>query len=379
MISPSMKMVMTALVAACLGACAQVNTPVVEKVTKPPALKPLTMSVGGRALITPAASGSGFGSEDYAAQWPGSYFEAAFKGTELYFRVGTAHEILHVVVDGQAPLVLKDPQDGVYRISGLQNTQHSIGIFVATERQSAPNHFEGFSITAGETGLARTKRLRQIEFIGDSLTVGYGNTSPRHECTTDEVWATTDNTQAAGPLTASHLHADYQVNAISGRGIVRNYNGFAGDTLPTAYPYILFDKKQQYDDPAWKPQLLVIALGANDFSTALNSGEKWKSRDELRSDYEDTYVRFLQSLRAKNHAAYILLWGTGWANSENVSEEQRVVERMKAMGEKRIAFISVKGLSFTGCHFHPSLADDKAMRDKLVQFIDAHPEIWQGK
>src|SRR5277367_4058602 len=190
MTSTSLRLVMTALLAVSLGAQAQISTPVLEKVAKPPALKPLTMSVGGRALITPAAPRHGFGSEDYAAQWPGSYFEAAFKGTELFFRVGTAHEILHVVVDGQTPLVVRDPQAGVYRISGLGNMKHSIGLFVATESQSAPNYFEGFGITAGETELAPTKRLRQIEFIGDSLTVGYGNTSRKHDCSTDEVWAT---------------------------------------------------------------------------------------------------------------------------------------------------------------------------------------------
>lgn len=378
----NLKVVVAARVAVCLfavfpGAGAQVGAPTVERVVQPPALKALAMSVVGRAVITPAASGGDFG--DHAAQWPGSYFEAAFKGTEVFFRVGTAHEILHVVVDGRDPLVLRDPQAGVYRISSLQNVKHSIGVFVVTESMSAPNHFEGFGITAKERGLAPAKRLRQIEFIGDSITVGYGNTSPKQECTADDVWATTDNTQAFGPLTASHFHADYQVNAISGRGIVRNYNGFAGDTLPAVYPYILFDKKQEYSDPAWKPQLMVIALGANDFSTQLNAGEKWKSREELRSDYEATFVRFLQSLRARNPAAYIVLWGTGWANSEVLSEEQRVADRMKALGENRIAFVPVEHLSFTGCNFHPSVADDKVIRDKLVQFIDAHPDIWQGR
>jgi hypothetical protein len=37
--------------------------------------------------------------------------------------------------------------------------------------------------------------------------------------------ATTDNSQAFGPKVAKHYAADYQVNAISGRGIVRNFNG----------------------------------------------------------------------------------------------------------------------------------------------------------
>jgi lysophospholipase L1-like esterase len=51
---------------------------------------------------------------------------------------------------------------------------------------------------------------------------------------------------------------------------------------------------------AWKPQIIVVALGTNDFSTQLNPGERWKTRGELHSDYEKTSARFIQSLRAGN-------------------------------------------------------------------------------
>jgi lysophospholipase L1-like esterase len=207
------------------------------------------------------------------------------------------------------------------------------GYLVVTESQDAPNVFGGFGIPAGERALPLRKPHRQIEFIGDSHTVGYGNTSPKRDCTNDDVWATTDNSQNFGPLTANHYHADYQINAISGRGIVRNYNGFAADTLPIAYPYVLFDKKQQYNDAEWKPQIIVIALGTNHFSMPLNPGEKWKTRDELHSDYETTYLHFLQSLRARNPEAYIIVWATDMANGEIESESQKVVQQMKAQGE----------------------------------------------
>ena len=169
------------------------------------------------------------------------------------------------------------------------------------------------------------------------------------------------------------------MNAISGRGIVRNYNGFAGDTLPQAYPYVLFDKQQVYNPAGWKPQVIVIALGTNDFSTPLNPGEKWKTRDDLHSDYEVTYVSFLQTLRAKNPDAYIILWATDMLNGEIESEVQKVMAQAKAKGETRIGFIPMEHLAFSGCHFHPSVADDEVVRDKLMKFIDSHPNIWQGR
>jgi lysophospholipase L1-like esterase len=376
---PLPKLAMTTLLAACLCIAATAETPQMQKVTTSPALNPLPMSAHGRVRTIHSNSVAGFGSDEYQSQWPGTYFKTAFIGRELYFRVGVNHEILHVMVDGQPPLVLIRPEPGVYRVSGLGNTPHTASVLVVTESQDAPNTFGGFAIAPGEKPFPTKRLSRQIEFIGDSYTVGYGNTSPKQNCTTNEVWATTDNSQAFGPLIARHYQADYQVNAISGRGIVRNYDGFAGDTVPTAYPYLLLDHKQPYPDPDWKPQIIVINLGTNDFSTPLHPGEHWKTRDELHADYEKSYVRFLQDLRAKNPDAYIILWTTGTDDAEIASEAQKVAQLSKAQGETKLSFIPIDHLSFTACDGHPSLADDQTIRDKVVQFIDAHPAIWQGK
>ncbi len=354
MTHPLFKIAVGALLAASLAISATAQTPQIQKLSTPPALTPLPMTIGGRVQPTHSISPSEFGPEQYQYQWPGTYFETAFKGTELFFQVGANHEILHIVVDGKPPLILNKPESGTYRLSGLSNQPHTVSVLVATESQDGPNTFGGFGITTHEKPLPTKIHPRQIEFIGDSHTVGYGNTSPKTECTTDEVWATTDNTQAFGPLTANHYQADYRINAISGRGIVRNYNGFAADTLPAAYPYLLFDKKQQDTDPNWKPQIIVIALGTNDFSTPLNPGEKWKTRDELHADYEATYLRFLKDLRANNPGAHIILWATEMANGEIESEVKKVADQAKAQGETKLTFLPIDHLTFKGCHSHPS-------------------------
>jgi len=286
---------------------------------------------------------------------------------------------LHLNVDAQPPLILTNPDPGLYRLSGLANTRHTARLLVVTESQSAPNVFEGFAISTGEQPLPLQKPTRQIEFIGDSHTVGYGNSSPKQDCTQDEVWATTDNSHAFGPLTASHYHADYQINAISGRGIVRNYNGTPADTLPQAYPYVLFDKLNPYTDPTWNPQVIVIALGTNDFSTPLNPSEKWKTRDQLHADVEASYLRFLQTLHANHPHAYLILWATGIANGEVESEAQKVVAQARAQGFTRLTFLPIDHLTFTGCHSHPSLPDHRAISSRLEQVIDSTPHIWDSK
>src|SRR5690606_16277784 len=106
--------------------------------------------------------------------------------------------------------------------------------------QSNTGRFLGFYTPAKNHALAGPKRKRSIEFIGDSFTVGYGNTSPSQECSNEEVYATTNSQLAFGPLVAKHFNADYQINASSGFGIVRNYNGSSPDkNLIGLYPFTL--------------------------------------------------------------------------------------------------------------------------------------------
>ncbi len=321
-------------------------------------------------MLTAPAGSANFGSMDFTSQWPGSYFRAAFEGTTVFFRVVRGDEILHVVVDGKSAGSLVKPESGAYVVEGLGSGRHEISVLVATESHAGPNTFGGFAVPSAEERLAPARRGRQIEFIGDSHTVGYGNLSPARRCSEAEVWADTDDTQAFGAMTAEHYDADYQINAISGRGVVRNFNGFQADTLPQAYPFVLFDKKQRYSDPAWKPQVVVIALGTNDFSTPLNRGERWKTREALHADYERTYAQFLAALRARNPGAYIIVWATNMAGGEIESEAEKVVHERKDSGDSHIAFLPVDGLSFGACNSHPTVTDDQVIADKLEHLID---------
>jgi len=341
----------------------------VARLPSPPSdLTALSAHVGGRVM----ADGQG----GVIQQWPGVYVEAAFEGSEVYVRVGENHAIFHLRVDDADTATLTSPEPGLYVVKGLAKGAHRVRMEVATESQSGVNRFGGFWLAKGASALPPPVRARQIEFIGDSHTVGYGNTLSRLSCTQDEIWASTDTTVAYGPLIARHYDADYQVNAISGRGVVRNYDGFAADTLPQAYPFAVFDKSGKPADDAWNPAVVVMSLGTNDFSTPLHAGEKWTSREQLHEDVEATYVAFIQRLRQSHPKAMFILWSTDNVDGEVAAEARKVVAKLKALGESRIAFVPVNGLAMSACDAHPSAADDAVIAGAIGHYIDANAVAW---
>ncbi len=160
MTHPLIKIGISPFLAGSLAVSAISQSPQIQKVSTPPAIIPLPMSVGGRVQATHSSAPTGFGTEEHRHQWPGTYFETSFRGSELFFQVGTNHEVLHIVVDGKPPLILDKPESGTYRLSGLRNRPHTVNVLVATESQDAPNTFGGFGITAH---FARVRELARVD------------------------------------------------------------------------------------------------------------------------------------------------------------------------------------------------------------------------
>lgn len=333
--------------------------------------KRLPLQVGGR--MAPGADAA----TGYRRQWPGTYFEAAFRGPAVDMAVGPGDVSLRIAIDGAAPIALVRPAPGRYRLTAPSPGRHRVRIDIVSESQAGPTAFGGLFAPSGTTPLpAPAGRRQRIEFIGDSHTVGYGNTSTTRDCTDAQVWETTNTAQGIAGQLSRRYDAAYRVNAISGRGIVRNYGGMPATTIPDAYPYALFDGHTPANDRGWQPQVIVIALGTNDFSTPLKPEERWKTRDALHGAYEAGYVRFVQDLRRRNPRAFFVLWATDLADGEIAREVAKVGDTLRAGGETRLAVVPVTGLAFAGCHFHPNVADDAKIAAAIGQAIDARKDVW---
>ncbi|GAB7045775.1 hypothetical protein JCM9534A_09010 [Catenuloplanes indicus JCM 9534] len=158
--------------------------------------------------------------------WPGVYFEGRFRGTGVGIVLNDADNDYDVAVDGVTVATLVKPGAITHRVTGLKPGAHTVRLVKRTESPWTSGAFGGFVPVAGGVILAAPPaRPRQIEFIGDSYTAGYGNESATRDCTGDEVHRTTNADRSFGALAARGLGADYQLNAFSGRGMVRNYNG----------------------------------------------------------------------------------------------------------------------------------------------------------
>lgn len=362
------------------AACAQGIT---AGVALPEQHRQLEAHVVGRVVETALPDGG----TAYVHQWPGVYFEAAFEGSDVFLAFDDPHNKYSLHIDGQPFIIIDRPNGKTFAVTGMVRGKHSVRLEKVTESILNRGSFKGFHVAADAKTLPVAARPRQIEFIGDSGAVGYGNRSTTVKCTPEEVANLTD-TQAAWPaLTAKHFNADYQVNAISGRGVVRNYNGTTpGYTMPDVYPYTFFDKTVPYADPDWQPQIVVVALGGNDM-TPLQPGEPWTTPEQLGEALIAGYARLVVSLHQRYpSAAIVMQWQgpTGDAATDQAVEmgRQAIEAAAQAAGLKTLGFMVPPKdfkVDLSGCDYHGSLAGHKTAADWAVRWLKDRPELWQGR
>lgn len=205
--------------------------------------------------------------------WSGVYIQFSFKGSECAVKMSdTGRNYYNVFVDDQPSKTVEVKSDTTLQIaSGLGPQKHHIRIYKRTEGNQGTGTFKGILISEnGEMFAWKDIPLRKIEFIGNSITCGYGTEG----LSKSERWnpSTENNYQSYAAIMARAFKADYHIVAHSGEGVVRNY-GYKEQvspigTMPRRFNR-LFDEKELplWDFKLWKPDVVVINLGTNDFST----------------------------------------------------------------------------------------------------------------
>lgn len=142
----------------------------------------------------------------------------------------------------------------------------------------------------------------QIEFLGDSITCGYGlDENPLYSYFTTQ---TENVTKTYAYLAAEEFDADFSAVAFSGYGV---YSGFtsggrnASDVISNHYykSAVIPQKEYLWDFSKAENDLVVINLGTNDASYC---GSSYAGRQK----FIEAYVELLKNVRVNNPRAYIL-------------------------------------------------------------------------
>jgi len=360
-----------------------------------PDMRTLPLHIGGRVQAIPLPPPMPKGAMIYWHHWPAIYFEGAFVGDRVVLKFDDAGNEYRLLVDGQPPIPFFRPGKVEIAISGLGAKPHRLRLEKVSESFLGHGAFGGFYIPKDERPLPVKSRRRQIEFIGPSGLTGFGDRSTKSECTFDEMARTTDAQQAYPALVAKHFNADYQVNATSGRGLLRNVKEARKEPgLIAIHSSTFIDQIVPYSDPKWQPQMIEIMPFA-DFVTDLEAGEKWTSFEQFVDDWTRSYQALVLDLHHRSPRAAFLL---DWADESDVSgpgpdvdlfrkklaaARRTITEMGRRSGIREIEFItygSLRGkLDQTGCLHHGSLKDHRVTAAWLEGVIDSHPGIWDGK
>lgn len=333
-----------------------------EGVMPPPGAQPLLLATTGRVL----PDGAGF-----RHQWPAVQAAARFEGDQVLALFDDALNRYRVTL-GDTVLLLTRPGRAQLHISGLGPGQHDITLEKLNE-SPGPARFGGFFLPPGGLALPPPAALpRSITFIGDSDTVGYGNTAPSQDCTAEQVFLTTDTGQSFGPRVARHFGAEARIIAQSGIGLVRNYDGAnPGRTLPHIFPLLLESGPSAAEDTAG---VIVLAIGSNDFSTPLRAGEAWANADALRAGFQAALLDFLRSLRTANPGALFVLLAFGEYGDDLVAAHRAAFESFLAEGA-RAELVILPELERGACHWHPSLADHALIAERLIAALGQRDDL----
>ncbi len=231
-----------------------------------PANDTSAVRIVGRTLTQPEDGSVRF-------DWSGTYAETRLDGRELRLRLSDSRKsYFDVTVDGKPAGKFKAAgKDTVVTVvRDLPRGIHDISIRKRTEGETGMTTFHEFILPRGGSLTATQPRSRFIEIIGNSLSAGFGTEGlDRSEPFTPE----NENCNLAySTIIPRYFDADYAIIAHSGRGAVRNY----GDPLRISKEGSMRRKYRQTLDEdtlhhwgftAYRPDLVIINLGANDFST----------------------------------------------------------------------------------------------------------------
>lgn len=306
-----------------------------------------------------------------AFDWSGTALEARFTGPALTLLLRDGRNWYDVTIDGETQAVETAAGQEAYPLAdNLSDGEHTVRITKRTEALSGAGVFDGFVLAAGHDLLPPPQpAARRINFIGDSITVGYGVLGDEPTCFFTP--ATENVALSFAGVTAAHFSADYTVTGFSGLGVVRSLGSgeLPGDTIHDYLDRTLALNpftEWEYSQPP--PDAVVINLGTNDFALAPHPDA---------DAFVQAYVQLLQMVRQRYPEAEIFaLAGPIMFEPANRYVETAVQQARAQLGDERMHYVVIENtleLSAVdyGCDWHPNVSGQRKIAAQLIPAMAA--------
>lgn len=302
-----------------------------------------------------------------AFNYPGVTAMLGFEGTRLDMLTSPGSGDFMVEVDDREPRrVHFGPNDSVMTVAdSLAGGAHYARITYCIEGYEKNPVIRGFVMPAGSKLVdPEAKGSLKIEFIGNSITCGYGAAAP--DRSSGFSYDTENHCLTYAYLTARDLDADFNVVARSGIGMYRNYNGpREGDsigTMPLEYDRtLLYDGDHKWDFSRFRPDIVCINLGTNDTST---------DNYDITL-FEAAYDGFLTHLREVYPSAKIVLLTGSMLQGQPLEDVKGALDRLAGRheGTYRFDMSPQTGDLGIGADGHPSARQHRKMADELTAYL----------
>lgn len=283
-----------------------------------------------------------------------------------------SHARIAFYVDGERVIDdMVDETEHTYEVF-KSDSEKSVNIKIVKLSESPMSTFSITDISAVGTVSPAKDSDRLIEFVGDSITCGYGvdDEDRNHHFSTK----TEDVTKTYAYKTAEAFDADYSMVSFSGYGIISGYSDGARkvseQTVPQFYEKLGYSWSKNGDftpsEINWKfkrqPDAVVINLGTNDASYCQGMADR---REEFRKEY----VNFLKTVRKNNPDAAIIC-ALGIMGQDLCGEvESAVREYSEATGDDNVYYLTLDNQQEAdgiAADWHPTEATHKKASEKLA-------------
>ena len=318
-----------------------------------------------------------------AWNYPGVQIIAAFEGTSLRMMAKPRSGYFMAQIDEAEPfkVAFRGERDSVVSLAtALPDSRHTVRLMYIIEGYEMYPEFWGFLLDEGRS-LAEPPALpsRKIEFVGNSITCGYGNEG--YDKFEHFEYETENHYYSYASITARSLGAQHWVVARSGIGAYRNYNGpktgNPESNMPVQYEYTGYALhpgfrqeatflSEKWNFSRYQPDVVCVNLGTNDLST--NNYDLTL----LKQGYQKLY----QMVREHNpQAKIVLLTGSMLYNQEQREAQQllnEVMNEARQAGDKevfRFDMTQIMSDEGYGNDWHPNIRQDEKMASELTPFL----------